>query len=150
MQNETIDRFISHANLLANDILSRDYFQDAEIYDDQALLTYVFPNKVNCYELLDELDDSMEMVILYHVIPTDATVLGEQCCAYSDPTAEYIFKVNGITDDSGKCDTLYITLYDSIEDLAIDVQMELEEQLDRNNEIVFARPLREVLRDFIR
>jgi hypothetical protein len=92
----------------------------------------------------------MEMVILYHVIPTDATIHGEQCCAYSDPTADHIFKINGITDDTGKCDTLYVTLYDSLEELGTEVQLELEEQLTHNSDIVFARPMREVLRDFIR
>jgi hypothetical protein len=150
MQYETIERFISHAHLLANAILSRDFFQDAEIYDDQAVLTYVIPNQYSCYELLNELDDSMEMVILYHVIPTDATIHGEQCCAYSDPTADHIFKINGITDDTGKCDTLYVTIYDSLEELGTEVQLELEEQLTHNSDIVFARPMREVLRDFIR
>jgi hypothetical protein len=92
----------------------------------------------------------MEMVIAYHVIPTDATVHGEQCCAYSDPTIEFIYKVNGITDDSGMCDTVYVTLYDSLDDLGFDVLDEMQEQMQNNREVVFARPLREVLRDFMR
>jgi hypothetical protein len=150
MQYDNVERFISYANLAANAILSRDFFKDVELYEDQATLTYVMPKQYSCYELLNEFEDSMEMVILYHVVPTDATVLGEQCCAYSDPTADFIFKVNGITDDTGKCDTLYITLYDSIEELGTEVQMELEEQLSHNHDVVFARQLRDVLRDFIR
>jgi hypothetical protein len=100
--------------------------------------------------LLDELDDNMEMIIAYHVIPTDATVHGEQCCAYSDPTIDYIYKINGITDDSGFCDTVYVTLYDSLEELGQDVIDELEKQLRQNNEVVYSRPMREVLRDFMR
>jgi gamma-glutamylcyclotransferase (GGCT)/AIG2-like uncharacterized protein YtfP len=123
---------------------------ESEIDGNTAVLTYVFPKPLNICDLLDELDDNMEMVIAYHVIPTDATVHGEQCCAYSDPTIEFIYKVNGITDDSGMCDTVYVTLYDSLDDLGFDVLDEMQEQMQNNREVVFARPLREVLRDFMR
>jgi hypothetical protein len=88
-------------------------------------------NYENSNDLLDILDETMELVILYHVIPSDATVMGEQCCAYSDPTFDFIYKVNCITDDSGMCDTIYVTLYDSLEMLGIEVQNELEEKPDK-------------------
>jgi hypothetical protein len=76
--------------------------------------------------------------------------MGEQCCAYSDPTFDFIYKVNCITDDSGMCDTIYVTLYDSLEMLGIEVQNELEEQTSKSGEVVFARSMSDVLRDFIR
>jgi gamma-glutamylcyclotransferase (GGCT)/AIG2-like uncharacterized protein YtfP len=150
MRQSTIDKFITHGHTLINLIFDRKNFVESEIDGDTAVLTYVFPKPLNIYDLLDELDDNMEMVIAYHVVPTHATVHGEQCCAYSDPTIEFIYKVNGITDDSGMCDTIYVTLYDSLDELGFDVLAEMQEQMKNNNEVVFTRPLREVVRDFMR
>jgi hypothetical protein len=48
------------------------------------------------------------------------------------------------------CDTIYVTLYDSLEMLGIEVQNELEEQTSKSGEVVFARSMSDVLRDFIR
>jgi hypothetical protein len=48
------------------------------------------------------------------------------------------------------CDTIYVTLYDSLDELGFDVLAEMQEQMKNNNEVVFARPLREVVRDFMR
>ena len=150
MQQSTIDQFLSYVHLQMHSLMSRDFFTDAEISEDTAVLTFSLPTAYDIHDLLDMLDDRMELVILYHVVPTDAAVLGEQCCAYSDPTFEHIYKVNCITDDTGMCDTLYVTLYDSLETMGADVQSELDEQLSKSSEVVFSRPMREVLRDFMR
>jgi hypothetical protein len=133
-----------------NSIMSREYYVGADVYEESAVLTFNTPVAYPINDLLDVLDDTMELVILYHVIPSDATVMGEQCCAYSDPTFDFIYKVNCITDDSGMCDTIYVTLYDSLEMLGIEVQNELEEQASKSGEVVFARSMSDVLRDFIR
>jgi hypothetical protein len=150
MRQSTIESFITHAHTQINLIFDRKNFVESEIEDDSAVLTYVFPKPIRVYDLLNELDDTMELVIAYHVIPSDATVHGEQCCAYSDPTFDFIYKVNGITDDSGICDTVYVTLYDSLEELGFSVLHEMEEQVHTNNKVVFCRPMSEVLRDFMR
>jgi hypothetical protein len=150
MRQSIIESFITHGNTLINRIFNREYFVESKIDGDTAVLTYVFPTPMNIYDMLDELDDNMEMVIAYHVIPTNATVHGEQCCAYSDPTVEFMYKTNCITDDTGMCDTVYVTLYDSLDALGYEVILEMQQQMKSNNEIVFARPLREVLRDFMR
>ena len=150
MQNKTIENFLSHSHLQMNSIMSREYYTGAEVYEDSAVLTFLTPKAYPINDLLDILDDTMELVILYHVIPSDATVIGEQCCAYSDPAFDFIYKVNCITDDNAMCDTIYVTLYDSLETLGIEVQTELEEQTSKSSEIIFSRSMSDVLRDFIR
>jgi hypothetical protein len=150
MRQNTIERFITHANTLANIIFDRRNHVNTEIYDEAAVLTYVMSTPLNIYDILDELDDSMELVIAYHVIPSAATVHGEQCCAYSDPTIDFMYKVNCITDDSGRCDTVYVTVYDSLDDLGFDILYELDEQSEHNNEVSYMRPRAEVIRDFMR
>lgn len=150
MLNSTIERFLNHLNLQMPEITARQYYCDVEYHGDSSVLEFHIPEAMPIDRLLDILDDHMELIILYHVIPTNATVMGEQCCAYSDPTCDFIYKVNGITDDNGKCDTIYVTLYQSLETLGIEVQNELEKKTASCHEIIFARQLTEVLRDFIR
>lgn len=150
MQDSTIERFLNHLNLQMPAITARQYYAGAEQHGDSSVLEFHLPTLLPIDELLDILDDHMELVILYHVIPTNATVMGEQCCAYSDPVCDFIYKVNGMTDDSGKCDTVYVTLYQSLETLGIEVQAELETKVSGCHEVVYARKLTEVLRDFIR
>ncbi len=150
MQNSTIERFLNHLNLQMPQLTARQYYTDIEHHGDCSVLEFHIPEPMEIGELLDILDEHMELIILYHVIPTNATVMGEQCCAYSDPVCDFIYKVNGITDDSGKCDTVYVTLYQSLETLGIEVQAELEKMTASCHEVVFARHLTEVLRDFIR
>jgi hypothetical protein len=61
-----------------------------------------------------------------------------------------MYKVNCITDDSGRCDTVYVTVYDSLDDLGFDILYELDEQSEHNNEVSYMRPRAEVIRDFMR
>lgn len=150
MQNSTIERFLNHLNLQMPQMTARQNFIDVEHREDNSVLEFHIPEPLPIGELLDILDDHMELIILYHVIPTNATVMGEQCCAYSDPTCDFIYKVNGITDDNGKCDTVYVTLYQSLETLGIEIQTELEKKTASCHEVVFTRNMTEVLRDFIR
>ncbi len=150
MQNSTVESFLNHLNLQMPQLTARQNFIDVEYHEDSSVLEFHIPEPLPIGELLDILDDHMELIILYHVIPTNATVMGEQCCAYSDPTCDFIYKVNGITDDNGKCDTVYVTLYQSLETLGIEVQTELEKKTASCHEVVFSRNLTEVLRDFIR
>lgn len=150
MLNSKIDNFLSHVHLQMASIMSRQFYGGVEMDTESALLEFNLPEPLPISDLLDILDDHMELVILYHVIPSDATVMGEQCCAYSDPAADFIYKVNCITGDNGTCDTVYVTLYESLETMGTDVQSELEEQTSKSHEIVFARKLTDVLRDFMR
>lgn len=150
MQNSKIDNFLSHVHLQMASIMSRQFYAGVEIDTESALLEFNLPEPMPLNDLLDILDDHMELVILYHVIPSDAIVMGEQCCAYSDPVADFIYKVNCITNDNGTCSTVYVTLYESLETLGIEVQAELEEQTAKSREIIFARSLNDVLRDFMR
>jgi len=150
MLNSKIDNFLSHVHFQMASIMSRQFYSGVEMDTESALLEFNLPEPLPINDLLDILDDHMELVILYHVIPSGATVMGEQCCAYSDPAADFIYKVNCITGDNGTCGTIYVTLYESLETMGIDVQSELEEQTAKSHEIVFARKLTDVLRDFMR
>jgi hypothetical protein len=90
----------------------------------------------------------MEMIKLYHVIPSEFTTIGEQCCLYSNPGTEFIYKLNGIADENGLCNTLYVTLYDSLERLGFDLLDEYNMQVKQCDCIVEGRSPSDICRDF--
>ena len=114
MQKEQIDRFITLASLEMPALVSQNLFQGAEVYEDYALLTFHLPKVYPIEELIDELEDQMELVLLYHHVPRNDTPFGQRCCAYSNPRFGHMHKLNVQADVRMECDTLYVTLFDSL------------------------------------
>ena len=56
MQKEQIDRFVTLAGLEMPALISPGKFQEAEIYEDSAVLTFLLPKVYPLEELIDELD----------------------------------------------------------------------------------------------
>ena len=69
MQKEQIDRFVTLAGLEMPALISPGKFQEAEIYEDSAVLTFLLPKVYPLEELIDELEDQMELILLYHYHP---------------------------------------------------------------------------------
>lgn len=143
MLKHKIERFLTYISMQMPALMSRSNYAGAEIFDGMAVLEFKLPKPCNVGDLLDEFDDQMELTILYHVIPSEATVMGHQCCAYSNPSFDYLYKVNGI------CDTVYASLYDSLESFGLDLQAELNDQTSKSK-VVFARKEEDLLRDFMK
>ena len=57
-------------------------------YDDYVLLTFQLNTPFTIEEVMDMLEDEMEMIILYHHIPSHQTEFGHSCCAYSNPPSD--------------------------------------------------------------
>lgn len=149
MQKHKIERFLSYISLQMPSLMTRENYCGAEIVDGMSVLEFKLPRLFEVGDLLDEFDDQMELIILYHIIPSEATVVGHQCCAYSNPTFDYLYKLNAISDDNGECDTLYVSLYDSLETFGLDLLAELNDQT-ASSKVVFARKEEDLLRDFIK
>lgn len=148
MQKEQIDRFVMLASLEMPALISQPLFQGTEIYDDYALLTFRLPRIYPMEELIDEIEDQPELVLLYHYVPSAHTSFGQRCCAYSNPRFGRMYKLNAQADDRLECDTLYVTLYDSLETMG----SELREELSRatgSGRLLYAVSEEELLRGFI-
>lgn len=149
MLKHKIERFLTYISMQMPALMSRSNYAGAEIFDGMAVLEFRLTKPCAIGDLLDEFDDQMELTILYHVIPSEATVMGHQCCAYANPSFDYLYKVNGISDDNGICDTVYASLYDSLESFGLDLQAELRDQTSKSK-VVFARKEEDLLRDFMK
>lgn len=148
MQQEQIERFIMLASLEMPNLITSNLFQGAELSDESALLTFLLPRVYSLEELIDELEDQMELVLLYHHIPSEDTVFRHQCCAYSNPHFDHMYKINAISDEHCQCDAIYVTLYSSLEIMGVELQNELLET-GKRGKFVYSRTIEDVLRDFI-
>lgn len=148
MQKEQIDRFVTLASLQMPALVSQPLFQGAEIFEDYALLTFHLPKTFWMEELLDELEDQMELVLLYHHVPSADTPFGHRCCAYSNPRFGHMYKLNVQADDRVECDTLYVTLYDSLEVMGSELREELG-RVQKGGKLLYAVKEEELLKDFI-
>ena len=148
MQQEHIERFIMLASLEMPNLIVSTLFQGAELSDESTLLTFSLPQKYLLEELIDELEDQMELILLYHHIPSEDTIFGHHCCAYSNPHFDHMYKINAIADERCRCDTLYVTLYSSLEVMGVELRNELVET-NKRGRFIYNRKMDELLRDFI-
>lgn len=147
MNKEHIERFITLTSLEMPELILPSGFQGAEIYEDSALLTFSLPMSYPMEDLLDEIENQTELVLLYHHIPTTDTTFGQRCCAYSNPHFGKMYKMNAIADGDIKCDTLDVTLYDSLEIMVTELRSELA-KLGRYGVFAYSRSEEELLRNF--
>jgi hypothetical protein len=148
MQQEHIERFIMLASLEMPNLIVSTLFQGAELSDESTLLTFSLPQKYSLEELIDELEDQMELILLYHHIPSEDTIFGHHCCAYSNPHFDQMYKINAIADERCRCDTLYVTLYSSLEVMGVELRNELV-KTGKHGRFIYNRKMDELLRDFI-
>ena len=148
MQKEQIDRFVTLASLQMPALVSQSLFQGAEVYEDYALLTFRLPKVYPIEELIDELEDQMELELLYHHVPSKDTPFGQRCCAYSNPRFGHMHKLNAQADDRMECDTLHVTLYDSLEVMGSELREELTRVM-KGGKLLYAVTEEELLKDFI-
>lgn len=110
MTPETILSFKTLAPLLLPELLDLNHLESIDDYDDYALLAFNLARPTHIEEILDALEDQMELSVLYHVI-----LSSHHACAYSNPGFGHMYKVNVQTDRQGMADSLYISLFESLE-----------------------------------
>ena len=69
MLKHKIERFLTYISMQMPSLMSRANYAGAEIFDGMAILEFKLPKPCNISDLLDEFDDQMELIILYHIMP---------------------------------------------------------------------------------
>ena len=147
MLQEAIYKFQVMAPLLLPEVIDNALAEEVIIYDDYALLPYVLPKEVSIEQFMDMLEDKMELIILYHIVPTEATDFGHACCAYSNPNTERMFKINARTNSNGMVSDLTVSIYDSLECMSTDVLADLQLNEGHGN-FEYRRDVGEIVNDF--
>ena len=94
--------FMTFVPLQLPQLLDVTTMEEAQFYGDYALLTFPLRDPYDLEEVMDLFEDDMELITLYHHIPTHADKFGHSTCAYSNPAFGQMFKMNCKTDADGK------------------------------------------------
>ena len=144
---ETVEQFKMLAILQMPSLVKPSMMVSSELEDDYALLTYQLPNPMPIDELIDEMEDQMELILLYHMVPSKDTEFGHCCCSYSNPRFEHMFKLNSSTDEHGMCNTVDVTVYASLEYMCEELRDELR-RISTKGKMLYDRTESKVLLDF--
>ena len=91
---------------------------DVEIREDEGILFYKLQKPIEFEELMNELEDQMEYILLYHHQPVEGIKFGQSCCSYSNPKYGHMFKINAATNLEGTRERVSVTIYDSLDDMS--------------------------------
>ena len=85
------DDFLSFVPLQLPQLLDVTTMEQPRFYDDYVLLSFPLSEPYDLEEVMDIFEDDMELIVLYHHIPSSATTFGCSTCAYSNPAFGQMF-----------------------------------------------------------
>ena len=97
MTAQQIDIFRTIGPTMLPRLIDADQLESIDDYGDYAILTYNLAKPVPIKDALDDMEDNMDLNILYHVESFSTTKRGDHCCAYSVPTSGRMYKLNAQT-----------------------------------------------------
>lgn len=126
MLHRFMEDFMVLASLQLPQLINHLWVDNSQIYDEYALLSFCLPVSYTLEDVMDMLEDQMELIILYHMIPSNSTSFGHRCCAYSNPAFGHMYKMNVMTGGNGLVNSVSVTIYDSLELMGGDLCNDLE------------------------
>lgn len=149
MMQHFIDNFMALVPLQLPQLIDVTTMEEPEFYGDYALLRFPLKDPYELEEVLDMLEDNIELITLYHHIPSSSVDYGQSACAYSNPAFGQMFKVNVQTNGSGKVSLVSVTIYDSLELMCGDVCLDLKLHSERDGYFKYKKNKEDVLIDFL-
>ena len=148
MLQHFLDDFLSFVPLQLPQLLDVTTMEKPQFYGDYVLLTFPVRDPYDLEEVMDMFEDDMELITLYHHIPSEENPFGHSTCAYSNPSFGQMFKMNARTEADGKVRHVVATIYDSLElmygDLCLDLRLHTG-----NGRLKYKKDKEEILLDFL-
>ena len=107
-------------------LIHKSWMQKTIIYDEYILLEFNFPQAFSLEDIMNMFEDQMELIILYHMVPSTSTSFGHCCCAYTNPAFGHMYKMNVMIDGNGLVNRVTVTIFDSLEFMGGDLCNDLE------------------------
>lgn len=148
MIQKNTEEFLSLVPLQLPQLLNVARMEQPQLYDDYALLTFNLAEAYSLEEVMNMWEDDIELVILYHHVPSPTVRFGHSACAYSNPNFGQMYKVNAQTNDDGLVDCVKVTVFDSVEQMCGDLCLDLTLH-ERGGTFLYKRERQQVLVDFI-
>lgn len=126
-------KFESIAKLTMPEFFDTENVTETEVLDDWEKYMYHLGRPLSLNEVLDILEEQNDILILYHFIPSKAVLCARTCCGVSNPDMEYMIKITATTDDNGLCDTIHLTIFNSLEIMLGEISYEKKRMKERFN-----------------
>lgn len=126
-------KFESIAKLTMPEFFDTKNVVETELLDDWEKYAYRPENPLTLDRVMDILEEQNDVLLLYHFIPSKAILCARSCCGISNPQMERMIKITAATDDRGLCDTIHLTIYNSLEIMLGDIINERKRMLKRYN-----------------
>lgn len=126
-------KFESIAKLALPKFFDTKNFTEIEVLDDWEKYKYHLEKPLTLNQVMDILKDQNDMLILYHFIPSQAVLYGRTCCGVSTSEMKYRIKITARTDDSGLCDTIYLTAFSLLEIMLGEISYERKKMKEQFN-----------------
>ena len=148
MLQKFLDDFMTFVPLRFPGLLDAGTMEPPLVYDEYILLTFPVSGNHTLEEVMNMLEDDMEMILLYHHIPSYATEFGHSTCAYSNPSFGQMFKMNARTNDKGMVTFITATVYDSLEQMYGDLCLDLDVH-SKGGTFKYKKEKEDILLDFM-
>ena len=107
-------------------LIHKSWMKKPIIYDEYILLEFNFPQAFSLEDIMNMFEGQMELIILYHMVPSTSTSFGHCCCAYTNPAFGHMYKMNVMIDGNGLVNRVTVTIFDSLEFMGGDLCNDLE------------------------
>ena len=107
-------------------LIHKSWMKKPIIYDEYILLEFNFPQAFSLEDIMNMFEDQMELIILYHMVPSTSTSFGHCSCAYTNPAFGHMYKMNVMIDGNGLVNRVTVTIFDSLEFMGGDLCNDLE------------------------
>ena len=107
-------------------LIHKSWMKKPIIYVEYILLEFNFPQAFSLEDIMNMFEDQMELIILYHMVPSTSTSFGHCCCAYTNPAFGHMYKMNVMIDGNGLVNRVTVTIFDSLEFMGGDLCNDLE------------------------
>lgn len=148
MLQHFLDEFLAKVPLQLPRILDTTNMLEPQHYEDFILLTFSPTEDFDLEEVMDMFEDDMELIMLYHHVPSRTSSFGHSTCAYSNPAFGQMFKMNAQTNNEGRVKNIHVTLYDSLEIMYGDLCLELSLH-EKDGSFKYVRTKDNVMIDFL-
>ena len=107
-------------------LIHKSWMKKPIIHDEYILLEFNFPQAFSIEDIMNMFEDQMELIRLYHMVPSTSTSFGHCCCAYTNPAFGHMYKMNVMIDGNGLVNRVTVTIFDSLEFMGGDLCNDLE------------------------
>ena len=146
--DEIIYKFECAMSQMAAGLIDTSGIEENVLLDDRAIVRYRLQRPRTIGEVIDIINDTQRMVMLYNYVQRGDTQLGRSCCFYSDNKRGQLFRLDFYTEHDGLCHIVTATFFTSVEYMYQDIIHE-HSRIQLHGRMEYLRSRKKVMADFM-